>query len=150
MKKLLIIQLIILVLVAGCTNTIQSPTSEDQSIEVTIIPTTQISVITEQTILPQTIQPLQSPTVDTLCGELVYCGYVPSAIYTSIKSDRCDELYKLRLANDQKVMACLKNPYEVKGRQSLTELHCLQGIGTVEDCAKYGVKLDRDNGNVIN
>jgi hypothetical protein len=96
----------------------------------------------------QTATPIS--TTDALCGELVYCGYAPAGFETQpIKSTRCEQLYKLRMQNDQKVMQCLKNPYEVSGNNALMVQHCNQGIGTVDDCAKVGVKLDRDNGNVI-
>ncbi len=129
------------VLIAGCSTT----------------PTTEIVTPTISTTPPQVIRTSQqitqvSPieTGDTLCGELVYCGYAPSGFKTQpIKSDRCTQLGNLRLQNDQKVMACLKNPYEASGSNAVAELHCRQGIGTVEDCARYGIKLDRDNGNVI-
>ena len=124
------------VLIAGCSTT---PTAK-------IITPPPEAIITSQ----QIIQVSPTETADTLCGELVYCGYAPSGFKTqSIKSDRCTQLGNLRLQNDQKVMACLKNPYEASGNNAVAELHCRQGVGTVEDCARYGVKLDRDNGNVI-
>ena len=130
------------VLIAGCTT---APTAEKTTPTISTTSPPQ-AIITSQ----QIIQISPTVTIDTLCGELVYCGYAPSGFKTQpIKSDRCTQLGNLRLQNDQKVMACLKNPYEASGNNAVAELHCRQGIGTVEDCARYGVKLDRDNGNVI-
>jgi hypothetical protein len=127
------------VLIAGCTT---QPPSTSEKTSPTISTTSPSQAIS--------IQVSPTETVDTLCGELVYCGYAPSGFKTqSIKSDRCTQLGTLRQQNDQKVMACLKNPYEASGNNAVAELHCRQGVGTVEDCARYGVKLDRDNGNVI-
>jgi hypothetical protein len=135
--------LVISLLTAGCVG-------GNQNSNVTPIqPTTTLGANTPVIATPTTqISPTE--TVDTLCGELVYCGYAPSGFETQpIKSDRCTQLGNLRQQNDPKVMTCLKNPYEVSGNNAVVRLHCMQGIGTVEDCAKYGVRLDRDNGNVI-
>ena len=79
-----------------------------------------------------------SGTSDTLCGELVYCGIAPAGYQTrAIKSDRCEQLADLRSHNDQKVLACLKNPYEANAAKSRELLQCLQGVGSLDYC--YGI-----------
>lgn len=144
MKYLIFVLLLVTVLItAGCVG-------GNQNTGVTPAQTT--TTLPTQTSVPaqHAIQVVTTETADTLCGELVYCGYAPSGFKTQpIKSDRCTQLGNLRSQNDQKVLSCLKNPYAVSGNNAVGELHCRQGIGTVEDCAKYGIKLDHDNGNVI-
>jgi hypothetical protein len=82
-----------------------------------------------------------SETTDTLCGELVYCGIAPADFKTQpIKSDRCEQLAALRMQNDQKVISCLKNPYESQAATSRELLYCLQGMGDLEDCYKVADK----------
>jgi len=99
--------------------------------------------------VPATIVQSTMPVsnTDTLCGELVYCGYAPAGFEMQpINSSRCDQLDTLRMQNDQKVMQCLKNPNESSGNTIIEKLHFMQGIGAVEDCPGYGIKSDRDNG----
>lgn len=82
-----------------------------------------------------------SETADTMCGELVYCGIAPAGYETQpIKSYRCEQLKALRMQNDQKVISCLKNPYEAKAATSRELLYCLQGMGDLEDCYKVADK----------
>ena len=68
------------VLIAGCTT---QPTPTTGMITPTISTTSpQQALVTSQTIM---VAPAE--TVDTLCGELVYCGYAPSGFKTQpIKS----------------------------------------------------------------
>jgi hypothetical protein len=49
--------------------------------------------------------------------------------------------------NDQKVLQCLKNQPEPGGNNSGERSQCMQGIGTAEDCARYGILIDRDSGS---
>ena len=100
----------------------------------------------------QTIPNTTNPGAGNICNEWIECGFgfgnlqgEPAGL-----SQRCHELYEMRMQNDQRVMSCLKNPYEASGDNAVGKLHCMQGVGTVEECAKYGIKLDRDNGNVMN
>jgi hypothetical protein len=134
--------IIVFVLIIGCTST--SPTSP----QIVVTPSTEQTTITI---------PTNSPSIATtsqvaICDEWFSCGFgfgnfqgEPAGL-----SQRCHELYEMRMQNDQRVMSCLKNPYEASGNNAVVKLHCMQGVGTVEECAKYGIKLDRDNGNVIN
>lgn len=129
------------VFIIGCTN---SPSSFPSVVQPpSSIPTT--------TPIPTT-SPSHSATFQvSICDEWNSCGFgfgnfhgEPAGL-----SQRCHELYEMRMQNDQRVMNCLKNPYEASGNNAVVKLHCMQGVGTVEECAKYGVKLDRDNGNVV-
>jgi hypothetical protein len=104
--------------------------------------------------IPTMFQSMTNTTqsAENICDEWFACGFgfgnfqgEPAGL-----SQRCHELYEMRMQNDQRVMTCLKNPYEASGNNAVAKLHCMQGVGTVEECAKYGIKLDRDNGNVIN
>ena len=47
-----------------------------------------------------------------------------------MKSIRCDELYTLRMQNDQKVLQCLKNPPETVRNNSGVTVPCQPGTGT--------------------
>lgn len=42
------------------------------------------------------------------------------------------------------------NRFEAAGNRALVLEKCMQGIGTKSDCARIGVVLDRDNGNMVN
>jgi len=145
MKYFLSFVLLVAVLISsGCISENKNTVVTQSQTPPTIEQTTVITIV-------QSTSTITASNTDTLCGELVYCGYAPAGFETQpIKSSRCDQLYTLRLQNDQKVMQCLKNPYEATGNNAVERLHCMQGIGTVEDCARYGIKLDHDNGNVIN
>jgi hypothetical protein len=118
------------VLVGGCTNTSAPPA---------------VSPTMEQTPMPAVVQTTLSVSDDTLCGELVYCGYAPAGTQP-VKSTRCDQLYTLRMQNDQKVLQCLKNPPETEGNNSVDTVPCIPGTGTAGVCAGYGIKSDRDTG----
>ena len=125
------------VLVGGCTDNTSTPHAAIPTQEHTINPTVQVSA---------TSVPLPTPVsnTDTVCGELVYCGYATSGFETQpIKSGRCDQLYTLKMQKDPKVMQCLQNQYEVSGTGAFEKLFCIQGIGTVEDCSGYGITVDR-------
>ena len=128
------------VLVGGCTNNTSTPHTVTPTMEQPTTPTVQVPATIVQSTMPVS-------NTDTLCGELVYCGYAPAGFEMQpIKSSRCDQLDTLRMQNDQKVMQCLKNPNESSGNTIIEKLHCMQGIGTFEDCPGYGIKSDRDNG----
>ena len=134
------------VLIAGCAT---QPTPTAEMITPTISTTSPPqAIVTSQ----QIIQVDPTETVDTLCGELVYCGYAPSGFKTqSIKSDRCTQLGNLRLQNDQKVMACLKNPYAVSASNAIEQEACAQGrITDLEYCEKIGVTFDKNGNYKIN
>jgi hypothetical protein len=145
MKMPIILTLCVIgfVLVGGCTNTTSAINP--------VTPTQIMEPITQLTVPPSIVQTtVLASNTETICGEMVYCGYAPAGFETQpIKSTRCDQLNTMRMNNDQKVMRCVKNPYEASANNALVILHCNQGIGTVEDCSKYGVILDHDNGNVI-
>jgi len=117
------------VLVGGCTTTSPSPVATPTTVQVpaTVIPTT-----------------VPVPDIDTLCGELVYCGYAPAGTQP-VKSIRCDELYTLRMRNDQKVLQCLKNPPETVRNNSGVPVPCQPGTGTGV-CAVTAIPSDRDRG----
>jgi len=142
MKYLIFALLLVTILItAGCVGGNQNTgVTSDQTI--TTIPTS--TPVPSQ----QAIQVSPSETADTLCGELVYCGYAPSGFKTQpIKSDRCTQLGDLRMQNDQKVMSCLKNPYAVSASNALEQEACAQGrITDLEYCEKIGVTFDK-NGN---
>ena len=94
------------VLVGGCTNTASPPPAVTPTM---VLPTPQ----TVQTTLPVS-------DTDTLCGELVYCGYAPAGSdILPVRSIRCDQLYTLRMQNDQKVLQCLKNPPVAEVKNSI-------------------------------
>lgn len=134
--------MIIMICSTGCINSgSSSPPIQESSIVQPVATTPSTVTSTQMTTIPVSI-----------CDEWNSCGFgfgnfngEPTGV-----SQRCHELYEMRMRNDQKVMNCLKNPYEASGSNAVVKLHCMQGVGTVEECAKYGVKLDRDNGNVIN
>lgn len=78
-------------------------------------------------------------TQNSICEEWSACGFgygnfegEPAGL-----SKRCHELYEMRMQNDQRVLACLKNPYEAKAAASREVLQCYQGMGTLEYC--YGI-----------
>lgn len=128
-------------LIIGCTET---PSTSPLTIQSPLTAPTTMAIPITSTSLPTTSQV-------SICDEWNVCGFgygnfqgEPAGL-----SQRCHDLYEMRMQNDQKVMSCLKNPYEASGNNAVVHLHCMQGVGTVEECAKYGVKLDRDNGNVI-
>jgi hypothetical protein len=127
------------VLIGGCT-TITSPPPATPAMDQPITPTVQATPFVGST--------LPVSYTDTLCGELVYCGYAPAGFETQpITSSRCDQLYTLRMNNDQKVLQCLKNQPESGSNNSGERSQCMQGIGTAEDCAGYGILIDRDSGS---
>jgi hypothetical protein len=117
------------VLVGGCTTTSAPPQATPTTVQV---PAT----------IVQTTVPVSD--TDTLCGELVYCGYAP-ANTQPVKSIRCDELYTLRMQNDQKVLQCLKNQPETVSNDSGVTVPCQPGTGTGV-CAVPGIPSDRDLG----
>ncbi|MGB9176806.1 MAG: hypothetical protein WCB46_08740, partial [Methanoregula sp.] len=117
------------VLAGGCTTTSAPPQATPTTVQV---PATVV----------QTTVPI--PGTDTLCGELVYCGYAP-ADTQPVKSIRCDELYTLRMQNDQKVLQCLKNQPETVRNDSGVTVPCQPGTGTGV-CAVPGIPSDRDLG----
>ena len=129
------------VLVGGCISNTSKPTIVTPTMEQPPTPMVQVIATIVQSTMPVS-------NTDTLCGELVYCGYAPAGFQTQpIKSSRCDQLYTLRLQNDQKVMQCLKNPYEVSAGTARDQEACAQGMITdLEYCAKIGVTFDK-NGN---
>jgi len=99
------------VLVGGCTNT-SAPPAVTPTREQPITPTLQVPATLVQSTLPFS-------NTDTVCGELVYCGYAPAGFETQpITSGRCDQLNTLRMQNDQKVLQCLKNSPEAGGIKS--------------------------------
>jgi hypothetical protein len=129
----LVLCCIVFVLVGGCTNTASPPPA--------ITPT-----MTQTT--PQTVQ--TTPPVsesDTLCGELVYCGYAPAGSeIPPVRSTRCDLLYTLRMQNDQDVLQCLKNPPVAEVTNSVVTPQCISGTGTAGTCPLNGLPSDRDTG----
>ena len=129
------------VLVGGCTNTPSQPLTATPTMEQPTTPTVRVPATLVQSTLPVS-------TIDTVCGELVYCGYAPAGFETQpVTSSRCDQLYTLKMQNDQKVLQCLKNPPEAGSNNSGERSQCMQGIGTVGVCARYGIIIDRDNGS---
>jgi len=118
------------VLVGGCT-TPSAPPAATPAMEQPATPT-----------VLQTTLPVSD--TETLCGELVYCGYAPAGTQP-VKSLRCDELYTLRMQNDQKVLQCLKTPTETQGTIPGEALPCKPGTGTVT-CTVSGMSPDRDTG----
>jgi hypothetical protein len=92
------------VLVGGCTNTASTPPAITPTMEKPTTPTVQVPATLVQSTIPVS-------DTDTLCGELVYCGYAPAGFETQpVTSSRCDQLDTSRMQNDQKVLQCLKNP----------------------------------------
>jgi hypothetical protein len=75
-------------------------------------------------------------TQSSICNEWSKCGFG----YGNFEgepvglSQTCHELYQMRMQNDQRVLACLKNPYEAKASTSREVLQCLQGVGPLEYC----------------
>jgi hypothetical protein len=118
------------VLVGGCTQT-SAPPAATPTMEQPATPT-----------VVQTTLPVSD--ADTLCGELVYCGYAPAGTQP-VKSLRCDELYTLRMHNDQKVLQCLKTPPETEGTAPGEALPCTPGPGT-GTCTVSALSPDRDTG----
>ena len=95
------------VLVGGCTNTASTSPAVTPTLVLPATPTVQV---------PAT---LPVSNTDTLCGELVYCGYAPAGSETQpVTSGRCDQLYTLEMQNDHMVLQCLKNPSGAGGIQS--------------------------------
>ena len=120
------------VLVGGCTNT-ASPPAVTPTVEQTPLQTV------------PTTQPVSAS--DTLCGELVYCGYAPAGSdILPVRSIRCDQLYTLRMQNDQDVLQCLKNPPVAEGNNSVVTPPCISGTGTDGTCPLSGLPSDRDTG----
>ena len=100
------------VLVGGCTDTASPPPVVPPTME-------QPTLQTVQTTLPVS-------NTDTLCGELVYCGYAPAGSeILPVRSIRCDQLYTLRMQNDQKVLQCLKNPPVAEVNNSVVTPPCI-------------------------
>ena len=119
------------VLVGGCT-TPSAPPAATPTMEQPATPT-----------VVQTTLPVSD--TDTLCGELVYCGYAPAGSeIPPVRSTRCDQLYTLRMQNDQKVLQCLKNPPEAEVTNSVVTTPCIPGMDG--NCAGYEIKSDRDTG----
>jgi hypothetical protein len=124
------------VLVGGCTNTASTSPTVGQP----ATPTVEVPAPLSQSTMPVS-------DTDTLCGELVYCGYAPAGSeILPVRSIRCDQLYTLRMQNDQKVLQCLKNPPEAEVNNSVVTTPCMPGTGTAGDCAGYGLQSDRDTG----
>ena len=141
-----------LICVSGCTKTndpIQTTAINHSIITPTELPTKEIPLITPMN--NPSPEEIQSQNQVDVCDEWVSCGQFGNGNhldYTPSQA-RCQELYDLRMHNDQTIIQCITNTYEVRGDKARVVLQCNQGIGTVDDCAKIGVVLDRDNGNVI-
>jgi hypothetical protein len=65
-----------------------------------------------------------TPRQLTICDEWFGCGFgfgnfqgEPGGL-----SERCHELYEMRINNDQRVMSCLQNPYEARANNAVNQL----------------------------
>lgn len=155
MKKLgLILLLITLVLITGCTDT-NNPLPEDQTSgnEPTFVSSDgSVPPVNPYNPAPPILTPtlaMKSGVVSTnpLCGELVYCGdMLATSGVSPVTSARCDDLNKQILRNDPHIRQCFMDAYpgdNIENRMpnwniEIIKIQCMKGRGNVRYCERLG------------